>query len=303
MNIDTSRSFPVKIGLRQGSALSPLLFVTVMELVSRKCGNDPLTKPMYADDLVVMADDEKELEGKLEVWRAELEKHGLKINKEKTEVMRVGRDSKSIDISLDGTKLKQVQNFVYLGGAVSENGKIEVEVKRRVKAGSNAFRKVEGVMMDGKLSRKLKGKVLSTCVVPACTYGVETMALTEEHQRRLQLCENNWTRRITRVKRIDKRRLKDLREEIGLKTTLTKKVTRNRLNWAGKVARMSDDRLPKRALIMEREGNRERGRPRLRWKDRVRNDLRNTGAGEEWNQLAQDRKLWNVTVKQATAIL
>ena len=42
----------------------------------------------------------------------------------------------------------------------SENGRVEVEVRRRIQAGANACRNVEGVMMERKISKKLKGKVL-----------------------------------------------------------------------------------------------------------------------------------------------
>ena len=42
-------------------------------------------------------------------------------------------------------------------------------------------------------------RVMSTCVTPACLYGTETLALTELQQR-LQVCENNWARKIARVK-------------------------------------------------------------------------------------------------------
>ena len=54
-------------------------------------------------------------------------------------------------------------------------------------------------MVDRKMSRKLKGNVLDSCVVPASTYGLETLAVSE-----LQVCENNWIRRT----------MKDLQEEI-----------------------------------------------------------------------------------------
>ena len=64
----------------------------------------------------------------------------------------------------------EVNNFVYLGGNISENGRVDVEVRRRIQAGANARRNVEGVMVDRKISRKLKGKVLDSCVVPANTY-------------------------------------------------------------------------------------------------------------------------------------
>ena len=57
-------------------------------------------------------------------------------------------------------------------------------------------------MMDRKISRKLKGEVMHSCVVPASTYGMETIALSEPHQHKL-VCENNWIRRIAGVWRVE----------------------------------------------------------------------------------------------------
>ena len=42
---------------------------------------------------------------------------------------------------------------------------------------------------------------------------------------------------------------------------------RSRLQWAGHVERMADDRLPKRATELRELGRRSQGRPRLRWED------------------------------------
>ena len=111
--------------------------------------------------------------------------------------------------------IRQVKNCVYLGGNISE-----MEVRRRIQAGANSWRNVEGVMVDRKISRKLKGKVLDSCEVPASTYGLETLALFELHQHKLQVCENNWIRRIAGVKRVERRRMKDLREDVGTKACI-----------------------------------------------------------------------------------
>ena len=64
-------------------------------------------------------------------------------------------------IWVDGKEIKHVDDFVYLGGMVTEDGYSQVEVRRRIQAGANAWRKVEGVMLDRNISKKLKGKVLS----------------------------------------------------------------------------------------------------------------------------------------------
>ena len=57
------------------------------------------------------------------------------------------------------------------------------EVHRRVQAGANAWRAVEGLLADWRISKRLKGKVKSTCVTPASMYGTETLALTEQHNK------------------------------------------------------------------------------------------------------------------------
>ena len=50
--------------------------------------------------------------------------------------------------------------------------------------------------------RKLKGNVLTS----AYMCGLETMAPTGKQQEKVQVCENNWMRRIVGVKRPDRRK-------------------------------------------------------------------------------------------------
>jgi hypothetical protein len=52
-------------------------------------------------------------------------------------------------------------------------------------------------------------------------------------------------------------------------------------------------------LVEKPEGKRPLGRPRRRWEDWIRMDLRETGCGVEWNQLAQDRDQWRALVNMA----
>ena len=125
-----------------------------------------------------------------------------------------------------------------------------------MQAGANAWKAVERVMADRRISKRLKGKVVSTCVKPACLYGTETLALAELQQQRLQVCENNWVRKIARVRRADRRIMVELREETGVQMSLTERLARSRLQWAGHVERMADDRLPKRAVELREQGRR-----------------------------------------------
>ena len=89
----------------------------------------------------------------------------------------------------------------------------------------------------------------------------------------------------------DRRRMAELREETGVQRSLTERLVRSRLQWAGHVERMADDRLPKRVAELRQQGRRRRGRPRLRWEDCMKRDLRKTGEEEDWNKKKRDRRV------------
>ena len=62
-----SEEFEVKIGLRHGSVLSPLLFISVLDLISRKTVmKGTMKKLLYADDLALVANGKQELQETLE---------------------------------------------------------------------------------------------------------------------------------------------------------------------------------------------------------------------------------------------
>jgi hypothetical protein len=63
-------------------------------------------------------------------------------------------------------------------------------------------------------------------------------------------------------------------------TTITETIGLHRLCWFGDVQRMEENRIPKKALYMNMESTRPRGRKRNRWQDEVREDERMVG-GEE----------------------
>ena len=163
----------------------------LMNLISGKVSDqEELKKILYADDLAVVADNKDDLQKTLQEWSNTFRKHGLRMNLEKTEVMWIGEQEVDLHIVVDGKTIKQVNNFVYLGGTVCEDGGSSKEIQRRVQAGAAAWRRVEGIMWDRRLEKQLKGKVLEACLVPACIYGLGTLALTER-QEKMQIAENN----------------------------------------------------------------------------------------------------------------
>ena len=82
-----SKAFNVKVGLHQGSVLSLLLFVIVMEMISRELRAGFHLELLYADDLILMAQSEERLCDKIGKWKSRLESKGLMMNTGKTKVM------------------------------------------------------------------------------------------------------------------------------------------------------------------------------------------------------------------------
>ena len=87
---EDSKNFPISVGVHQGSALSPLLFIVVMEEVSKECRCGAPWEMLFADDLVLTADSEDKVKDMFLKWRNALEKRGLKINVSKTKLLVSG---------------------------------------------------------------------------------------------------------------------------------------------------------------------------------------------------------------------
>ena len=63
----------------------------------------------------------------------------------------------------------------------------------------------------------------------------------------------------------------------------------NRLRWAGHVLRLEEQSPARRVLVAIVEGIRQRGRPKLRWEDGVKDDARKLGGRKTGGMLQGER--------------
>jgi hypothetical protein len=70
------------------------------------------------------------------------------------------------------------------------------------------------------------------------------------------------------------------------------------LSWLEHVEKMSNERVAKTIYKWEPYATRPKGRPRLRWEDDARNELRKMEV-KNWEQGAQERKQWKEIIEQA----
>ncbi|KAK3567165.1 hypothetical protein QTP86_011304 [Hemibagrus guttatus] len=234
--VGQTEEFNVEVGLHQGSALSPFLFAIVMDQLSEEVRQESPWTMMFADDIVICSESREQVEENLERWRFALERRGMKVSRSKTEYMCVNEREGSGTVRLQGEEVKKVQEFKYLGSTVQSNGECGKEVKKRVQAAWNGWRKVSGVLCDQKISARIKGKVYRTVVRPAMLYGLETVSLRKRQESELEVAELKMLRFSLGVTRLDRIRNEYIRgtAHVGC---LGDKVREARLRWFGHVQR------------------------------------------------------------------
>ena len=78
VNSQFNDKFNIKVGVHQGAVLCPLLFIIFMEALSRQFRVGCPWELLYADDLVLMADNLEELKKKLTIWNNNKKAKGLR---------------------------------------------------------------------------------------------------------------------------------------------------------------------------------------------------------------------------------
>ncbi|KAK3505596.1 hypothetical protein QTP70_004946 [Hemibagrus guttatus] len=252
--VGQTEEFNVGVGLHQGSALSPFLFAIVMDQLSEEVRQESPWTMMFADDIVICSESREQVEENLERWRFALERRGMKVSCSKTcNKMCVNEREGSGTVRLQGEEVKKVQEFKYLGSTVQSNGECGKEVKKRVQAGWNGWRKVSGVLCDQKISARIKGKVYRTVVRPAMLYGFETVSLRKRQESELEVAELKMLRFSLGVTRLDRIRNEYIRgtAHVG---RLGDKVREAKLRWFGHVQRRkSEDTFELHSVDLELE--------------------------------------------------
>ena len=115
------------------------------------------------DDIVICSESKEQVEEKLESWRYALDRRGMKVNRRNPEFMCVNERQDNGTMRMQGEEVAKVDDFNTWAQLYS-NGR---EVKKRVQAGWNGWRRMSGVICDRRVPARVNGKVYNVAVRPA----------------------------------------------------------------------------------------------------------------------------------------
>ena len=158
------------------------------------------------------------------------------------------------------TKIKQVQKFKYLGSVLTEDGKCDAEIKRRIGLAKDAFQKLSKVLRDRKVSRTTKKRVLYCYVIPVLLYGSESWTISSRMRRRLEAIEMWFYRRMLRISWTQHVSNYEVLRRMQTRRRLMLDIRKRQLKFLGHIMRKEGlENLILTGLI---EGGRDRGEQR-----------------------------------------
>ena len=214
LNNTISHSFRCNIGVRQGDNLSPLLFALFIndfeEFLSLKydglCSlNNLFTNVstydeiltylrlyilLYADDTIIMAENPYQLQLALNALNAYCQTWKLKININKTKIIRFTQKrcpSFNYDFWLNGEKVELVETYVYLGTTISFNGKFKGAIEKQIMQANRALFAIKSKKEKYNLPTDIMLDLFDKMIFPVLSYGCEVWGFEKTDVDRIEV--------------------------------------------------------------------------------------------------------------------
>ena len=232
--------FDIVAGVLQGDTLAPYLFLICLdnvlrtsidkirengfELAKKRSRRYPAKTITYADDIAILANTPNQAETLLHSLERAAAGIDLYVNAHKTEYMCYNQTG---DIStLEGTPLKLVDKFTYLGSSVSST---EKDIDTRLTKAWTAINRLL-IIWKSDLTDKMKHSFFQAAVASILLYGCTTWTLTKQLEKKL---DGNYTRMLRAILNKSWRQHPTRHQLYGHLPPITKTIQVRRTRHAG----------------------------------------------------------------------
>ena len=192
--------------------------------------------------------------------------------------------------------------FPYLGSIVNRECTDENDVHSRIEKAGKAFGALRKCLFSStQIKPEVKGLVYRIFILTVLLYGAECWCLTEVLFNKLRSFHRRCLRAMCRINRWHayQHRIstRDLMTRLNVESIDTY-ITRQQLRWAGHVARMPWDRLPRKMLSCWVRSKRPRGAPSFTYGRGLNKALRKANINpNSWHIIAQDKVEWRKMIR------
>ena len=300
-----SKTFPIERGVRQGCVLSPSIFNVYTEEIFKEFEELPGIKLLgeyinnlrYADDTVLLAESEEELQTLVDAVKEGSLRFGLEMNTKKTKTMIVRRDindGSKLNIKVDGATLEQVESYQDLGQLITEDGRCEVEIKRRIGIAKTNFFKMKNVLTTKKLSMKTRKKILYCYIISTLMYASEAWVINAADWKRIEAFEMWALRKMMKISYKEHKTNEEVMKLANHKRTIRNEMMLRKSKYLGHALRKNG--LQRGLLEATIVGGRGRGRPRHTWIHNIRKETKMSYV--ELVRAADDRSGFRRTIEE-----